>query len=85
MTVSLVTTLLITVGQVVTSIMAAYAFAFLRFPFRRLAFALFMATLMLPIEVTLIPNLQTMRGLGLVRTPTRGWRLRSWPPRSAPS
>jgi len=64
MTVSLVMTLLITFGQVATSIMAAYAFAFLRFPFRRLAFALFMATLMLPIEVTLIPNLQTVRDWG---------------------
>jgi sn-glycerol 3-phosphate transport system permease protein len=64
MTVSLVVTLLITGGQVVTSTMAAYAFAFLRFPFRRLAFALFMATLMLPIEVTLIPNLRTVRDWG---------------------
>lgn len=64
MVVSLVVTLLITVGQVVTSILAAYAFAFLRFPFKRLAFALFMGTLMLPIEVTLIPNLQTVRSWG---------------------
>ncbi len=64
MTVSLVATLLITAAQVVTSILAAYAFAFLRFPLKRVAFALFMATLMLPIEVTLIPNVQTVRSLG---------------------
>lgn len=68
MTVSLVVTVLITAGQVVTSILAAYAFAFLRFPFKRLAFALFMATLMLPIEVTLIPNLQTVRNWGWFNT-----------------
>lgn len=61
---SLVVTVLITGLQVITSILAAYAFAFLRFPFKRLTFALFMATLLLPLEVTLLPNLQTMRSLG---------------------
>ena len=59
--VSAVVTVLIVSGQLVTSILAAYAFAFLQFPFRRVAFLVFMATLMLPIEVTLIPNVQTIR------------------------
>jgi sn-glycerol 3-phosphate transport system permease protein len=45
-------------------VLAAYVFAFLRFPFKRLVFAIFMATLMLPIEVTLLPNLDTIRDLG---------------------
>lgn len=63
MGVSTVATLLMTGGQVVTAILAAYAFAFLRFPLRRLVFVLFIGTLMLPIEVTLIPNVQTMRDL----------------------
>ncbi len=62
--VSIVATLAIVAGQLTTSILAAYSFTFLRFPFRRLLFALFMATLMLPIEVTLIPNVQTIRSLG---------------------
>ncbi len=62
--VSIVATLAIVAGQLATSILAAYSFTFLRFPFRRLLFALFMATLMLPIEVTLIPNVQTIRSLG---------------------
>lgn len=61
---SLVVTVLITGLQVTTSVLAAYAFAFLRFPFKRLVFALFMATLLLPLEVTLLPNVQTMRSLG---------------------
>ncbi len=61
---SAVMTVVITVAQVVTSILAAYAFAFLRFPLRRTLFALFMATLMLPIEVTLIPNVKTIDELG---------------------
>ncbi len=57
-------TIIITVAQVVTSLLAAYAFTFLEFPFRRTLFALFMATLMLPIEVTLIPNVQLIGELG---------------------
>lgn len=62
---SAVVTLIIVAAQLVTSILAAYAFAFLRFPLRRVLFVVFMATLMLPIEVTLIPNAQTMRSLDL--------------------
>lgn len=61
---SLVVTVGITGLQVATSVLAAYAFAFLRFPLKRLVFALFMATLLLPLEVTLLPNLHTMRDLG---------------------
>ena len=60
---SLVMAILITVAQVVSSILAAYAFAFLRFPFKRALFALFMATLLLPLEVTLIGNIALIRQL----------------------
>jgi sn-glycerol 3-phosphate transport system permease protein len=62
--ISAVVTIIVVVAQVVTSVSAAYAFTFLAFPGRRIVFALFMATLMLPIEVTLIPNVDTMRNLG---------------------
>jgi sn-glycerol 3-phosphate transport system permease protein len=62
--VSVVATAIIVTAQLVTSILAAYAFAFLRFPARRVVFFAFMATLLLPIEVTLIPNIATVRGLG---------------------
>lgn len=67
-TTSTVVTIVIVVGQVVTSILAAYAFAFLRFPFKRVIFAIFMATLMLPIEVTLLPNIVTIRDLHLMNS-----------------
>jgi sn-glycerol 3-phosphate transport system permease protein len=60
---SLVVTTLITVCQVATSVLAAYAFAYLRFPFKTLAFAVFMGTLLLPLEVTLLANVQTIREL----------------------
>ena len=62
--VTIVVTLIITAAQVGTSLLAAYAFVFLRFPFKNVLFALFMATLMLPIEVTLLVNAVTIRNLG---------------------
>jgi len=65
---SLVMTVTITLAQVVTAVMAAYAFAFLRFPFKRLLFALFMATLLLPLEVTLIGNIALIRQLEWINT-----------------
>jgi sn-glycerol 3-phosphate transport system permease protein len=66
--VSAAATAIIVVAQLVTSILAAYAFAFLRFPGRRVVFALFMATLLLPIEVTLIPNIATIQDRGLMNS-----------------
>jgi sn-glycerol 3-phosphate transport system permease protein len=65
---SFVMTILVTVLQVSTAIMAAYAFVFLRFPFKRILFALFMATLLLPLEVTLVGNVATIRQLGWTDT-----------------
>ena len=50
----------VVVGQVVTSILAAYAFAFLDFPFKRLLFLAFLATLMVPAEATIVANYETM-------------------------
>jgi sn-glycerol 3-phosphate transport system permease protein len=60
---SLTMAVIITVAQVATSVMAAYAFVFLRFPFKRIIFAMFMATLLLPLEVTLVGNIAMMRQL----------------------
>jgi sn-glycerol 3-phosphate transport system permease protein len=65
---SLVVSVLITVAQVVTSVLAAYAFAFLRFPLRTLVFAFFMGTMLLPLEVTLLANVQTIRELGWINS-----------------
>ncbi len=58
----------ITIGQLVTSVLAAYAFAFLRFPGRSVLFALFLATMMVPLEVAIIPNFQTIQWLGWTDT-----------------
>lgn len=50
----------ITLAQLLTAALAAYAFVFLRFPFRTTLFVLFLSTLMVPAEVTIVPNFQTM-------------------------
>jgi multiple sugar transport system permease protein len=52
---TIVVAVAITAGQVLTSAMAAYAFARLRFPARDRIFFLYLATLMIPGAVTMIP------------------------------
>lgn len=61
---SLVFTALVVVMQTACSAMAAYAFARLRFPGRRVIFAAFMASMMLPGVVLFIPNFILIRDLG---------------------
>lgn len=61
---SAVASSIITLGQITTSVLAAYAFAFLRFRGKSLVFTLFLATLMVPAEVTIVANLQTVDSLG---------------------
>ncbi|MDV8952184.1 carbohydrate ABC transporter permease [Leuconostoc falkenbergense] len=56
------------IGQVILSIMAAYAFVFLEFRFKKFAFILFLSTMMLPFEAQIIPNFATMRDLNLLNT-----------------
>ena len=65
---SFIVTILITLGQVVTAILAGYAFAFLEFPFKRTLFVVFLATLMVPFEVTIVTNVTTISDLGLFNT-----------------
>lgn len=65
---SLIMASIITAGQLVTSALAAYAFAFLRFPFRTPLFFLFLSTMMVPWEVSIIPNFQTIQRLDWLDT-----------------
>ncbi len=65
---SAIQTGIIVAGQLVTSTLAAYAFAFLRFPFRRTLFVVFLATLMIPFEVTIVTNSTTVNDLGWYNT-----------------
>ena len=64
MATSAIMTAIIVAGQLLTSVLAAYAFAFLTFPFKRTLFVVCLATLMIPLEVTFITNLDTITSLG---------------------
>ena len=59
---------LITLAQVVTSTLAAYAFAFLRFPGKTFVFVAFLATLLVPLEATLTVNRRTMQSLSWINS-----------------
>lgn len=61
---SLVMSVLVTAGVLVTSLLSAYAFAFLEFPGKRSLFALFLATMLVPAEVTILINRQTVSDFG---------------------
>lgn len=65
---SLEVSTLITIGQLVTCSTAAYAFARLHFPGREALFVFFLSSLMVPIQVTIIPIFILIRILGLLDT-----------------
>jgi sn-glycerol 3-phosphate transport system permease protein len=65
---SAVVSVLIVGGQLFTSILAGYAFAFLEFPFKRTLFLVVLASLMVPFEVTVVQNLTTSVDLHLYNT-----------------
>lgn len=60
---SVVVSVVITVAQVATSVLAAYAFVFLTFPGKAIVFAIFLATLLVPLEATLTVNRHIMQQL----------------------
>ena len=53
-------------GVLITSTLAAYAFARLNFYGKNVIFTLFLATMMIPFEITMIPNFITISNLGWV-------------------
>ena len=65
---SLVMALLIAVGKIAISLPSAYAVVFFRFPLRRLCFWAIFVTLMLPVEVRIIPTYKVAADLRLVDT-----------------
>lgn len=65
---SAIVALVCTLGQLVTATLSAYAFAFLRLPFRNLLFGLFMATLFIPWEAVILPNYLFMADNHLINT-----------------
>jgi multiple sugar transport system permease protein len=66
-------TLIVTFGSLVTSTLAAYAFARLRFPGRDVLFVMFLAALMVPNTVTAVPTYVLMHSLHLATSQTAVW------------
>ncbi|GGH87848.1 sn-glycerol 3-phosphate transport system permease protein [Pullulanibacillus pueri] len=65
---SVLISLMIMIGQLIFSSLAAYAFVFLKFKGRETLFFLFVATMMIPFEASIIPNFQTIKALNLIDT-----------------
>jgi sn-glycerol 3-phosphate transport system permease protein len=65
---SSIQSLAVTGGQLLTSCLAAYAFAFIPFRCKNFVFIAFLATLTIPFEAIIIPNFLTIRALGWLNT-----------------
>lgn len=65
---TLIITVLAVVGNMVSCILPAYAFARMEARGKKIAFALMLATMMIPFEVTLVPTFIAFSKLGMVNT-----------------
>jgi multiple sugar transport system permease protein len=65
---SFVVSISVTTLQVSLSSMAAYAFARLQWPGRDIVFVVYLSSLMLPMQIAMIPNFFLLRTLGAVDT-----------------
>jgi multiple sugar transport system permease protein len=65
---SFVVTIAVVIGQLFTASLAGYAFARLEFPGRNLLFWLIMATMMIPLQATIIPVFVIISRMGLANT-----------------
>ena len=65
---SLMMALIISVGTIAISITSAFAIVYFRFPFRTLAFWIIFVTLMLPVEVRIIPTYAVVADLGMLNS-----------------
>ncbi|HUD34739.1 MAG TPA: ABC transporter permease subunit, partial [Variovorax sp.] len=68
MWVSLVTALVIAVGKIAISLLSAFAIVYFRFPFRKTVFWAIFVTLMLPVEVRILPTYKVLADLHLLNT-----------------
>lgn len=66
--VSLVSALVIAVGKIAISLLSAFAIVYFRFPLRGLIFWMIFITLMLPVEVRILPTYEVVSQLGMIDT-----------------
>lgn len=63
---TLVMALIIAVGKIAISLLSAYAVVFFRFPLRMIFFWMIFVTLMLPVEVRIVPTYKVVADLGMI-------------------
>jgi len=68
MWVSFVTAMVIAAGKIAISLLSAFAVVFFRFPLRRLCFWSIFITLMLPVEVRIVPTYKVVSDLGMLNS-----------------
>ena len=65
---SLIMAVGVAVGKIAISIISAYAIVYFKFPFRVLSFWLIFITLMLPVEVRIVPTFNIVANLGMLNS-----------------
>ena len=65
---SLVMALAIAIGKIAISMLSAFAIVYFRFPLRRTFFWMIFVTLMLPVEVRILPTYQVVAQMGMIDT-----------------
>jgi|SRR5579862_4924071 len=65
---SLVSALVIAIGKIAISLLSAFAIVYFRFPFRNFFFWMIFVTLMLPVEVRILPTYKVVSDLGMLDT-----------------
>lgn len=68
--VSLVMALVIAIGKIAISLLSAFAVVYFRFPLRSLVFWMIFVTLMLPVEVRILPTYKVVADFGLLNSYT---------------
>ena len=68
MWVSLVSALVITFGKIAISLLSAFAIVYFRFPFKKTCFWAIFVTLMLPVEVRILPTYKVLSDLNMLNT-----------------
>jgi len=68
MMVSFITAMVIALGKIAISLLSAFAVVYFRFPFRNLCFWAIFITLMLPVEVRILPTYKVVADLGMLNS-----------------
>ena len=65
---SLFVAVCVTLGEIFTTILAAYAFVYIPFKFKNVLFIILVATMMVPSDILMIPNYVTLSNLGWINS-----------------